>query len=142
MTRYSLGAALGLSAFYMGLSLVFNLKDQSLIWLNGISVACYAMGMWAASLQAQHIARLWLMVTLNTQVILTTWLMADAINSSVFCFVSAALALVIFDAHEKKYRALFTVIPIIGLVVTNLELNPSYIDIHSLPQDLLLFACR
>ncbi len=140
MTRYSLGAALGLSAFYVVLSLVFNLKDQSLIWLNGISVACYAMGMWAASLQAQHIARLWLMVTLNTQVILTTWLMADAINSSVFCFVSAALALVIFDAHEKKYRALFTVIPIIGLVVTNLELNPSYIDIHSLPQDLLLFA--
>lgn len=140
MTRYSLGAALGLSAFYVVLSLVFNLKDQSLIWLNGISVACYAMGMWAASLQAQHIARLWLMVTLNTQVILTTWLMADAINSSVFCFVSAALALVIFDAHEKKYRALFTVIPIIGLVVTNLELNPPYIDIHSLPQSLLLFA--
>jgi hypothetical protein len=58
MTRYSLGAALGLSAFYVALSLVFNLKDdQSLIWLNGISVACYAMGMWVASLQAQHIAR-------------------------------------------------------------------------------------
>ena len=123
MTRYSLGAALGLSAFYMGLSLV-----------------CYALGMWAASLQAQHIARLWLMVTLNTQVILTTWLVADAINSSVFCFVSAALALVIFDAHEKKYRALFTAIPIIGLVITSLELNPPYIDIHSLPQSLLLFA--
>ena len=96
--------------------------------------------MWAASLQAQHIARLWLMVTLNTQVILTTWLVADAINSSVFCFVSAALALVIFDAHEKKYRALFTAIPIIGLVITSLELNPPYIDIHSLPQSLLLFA--
>ena len=79
MTRYSLGAALGLSAFYVGLSLVFNLKDsQSLILLNGISVVCYALGMWAASLQAQHIARLWLMVTLNTQVILTTWLVADA----------------------------------------------------------------
>jgi class 3 adenylate cyclase len=141
MTRYSLGAALGLSAFYMGLSLVFNLKDsQSLILLNGISVVCYALGMWAASLQAQHIARLWLMVTLNTQVILTTWLVADAINSSVFCFVSAALALVIFDAHEKKYRALFTAIPIIGLVITSLELNPPYIDIHSLPQSLLLFA--
>jgi len=43
MTRYSLGASLGLSAFYVGLSLVFNLKDsQSLIWLNGISVVCYA----------------------------------------------------------------------------------------------------
>ncbi|MDO9178237.1 MAG: adenylate/guanylate cyclase domain-containing protein [Agitococcus sp.] len=140
MTRYSLGAALGLSAFYVGLSLVFNLNDQSLIWLNGISVACYAMGMWAASLQAHQIARLWLMVTLNTQVILTTWLMADAINSSVFCFVSAALALVIFDAHEKKYRALFTAIPIIGLIITSLELNPAYIDIYSLPQGLLLFA--
>lgn len=140
MTRYSLGAALGLSAFYAGLSLVFNLNDQSLIWLNGISVACYAMGMWAASLQAHQIARLWLMVTLNTQVILTTWLMADAINSSVFCFVSAALALVIFDAHEKKYRALFTAIPIIGLIITSLELNPAYIDIYSLPQGLLLFA--
>ena len=96
--------------------------------------------MWAASLQAQHIARLWLMVTLNTQVILTTWLMADAINSSVFCFVSAALALVIFDAHEKTYRALFTAIPIVGLVVASLELNPPYIDILSLPQGLLLFA--
>jgi len=141
MTRYSLGASLGLSAFYVGLSLVFNLKDsQSLIWLNGISVVCYALGMWAASLQAQHIARLWLMVTLNTQVILVTWLMADAINSSVFCFVSAALALVIFDAHEKKYRALFTAIPIIGLIITSLELNPAYIGIHSLPQGLLLFA--
>ena len=77
--------------------------------------------MWAASLQAQHIARLWLIVTLNTQVILTTWLMADAINSSVFCFVSAALALVIFDAHEKTYRAIFTAIPIVGLVVASLE---------------------
>lgn len=141
MTRYSLGAALGLSAFYVALSLIFNLKDsQSLIWLNGISVVCYALGMWAASLQAQHIARLWLMVTLNTQVILTTWLMADAINSSVFCFVSAALALVIFDAHEKTYRALFTAIPIVGLVVASLELNPPYIDILSLPQGLLLFA--
>ena len=140
MTRYSLGAALGLSAFYVGLSLIFNLNDQSLIWLNGISVACYAMGMWAASLQAHQIARLWLMVTLNTQVILTTWLMADAINSSVFCFVSAALALVIFDAPEKKYRALFTAIPIIGLIITSLELNPAYIDIYSLPQGLLLFA--
>ncbi|MCC6373920.1 MAG: hypothetical protein IT465_03785, partial [Moraxellaceae bacterium] len=117
------------------------LKDsQSLIWLNGISVVCYALGMWAASLQAQHIARLWLIVTLNTQVILTTWLMADAINSSVFCFVSAALALVIFDAHEKTYRALFTAIPIVGLVVASLELNPPYIDILSLPQGLLLFA--
>ena len=141
MTRYSLGAALGLSAFYVALSLIFNLKDsQSLIWLNGISVICYGLGMWAASLQAQHIARLWLMVTLNTQVILVTWLMADAINSSVFCFVSAALALVIFDAHEKNYRALFTAIPIVGLVVASLELNPPYIDILSLPQGLLLFA--
>ena len=66
--------------------------------------------------------------------------MADAINSSVFCFVSAALALVIFDAHEKTYRALFTAIPIVGLVVASLELNPPYIDILSLPQGLLLFA--
>jgi hypothetical protein len=97
MTRYAIGLALGLSAFYVLLSLFFNIKDsQSLIWLNGISVVCYALGMWAASLQAQHIARLWLIVTLNTQVILTTWLMADAINSSVFCVVSAVLALVIF----------------------------------------------
>lgn len=141
MTRYAIGLALGLSAFYVLLSLFFNIKDsQSLIWLNGISVVCYALGMWAASLQAQHIARLWLIVTLNTQVILTTWLMADAINSSVFCVVSAVLALVIFDAHEKKYRALFTVIPIVGLVFASLELNPPYIDILSLPQDLLLFA--
>ncbi len=78
MTRYSLGAALALSAFYVVLSVIFNLKDsQVLIWVNAVSMACYAMGMWAASLQAQQIARLWLMVTLNTQVILVTWLMAD-----------------------------------------------------------------
>lgn len=141
MTRYSLGAALGLSAFYVVLSVVFNLKDtQVLIWVNAVSVACYAMGMWAASLQAQQIARLWLMVTLNTQVILVTWLMADAINSSVFYFVNAALARVIFDAPEKKYRALFTVIPILALVVSSLELNPAYIGIHNLPHELLVFA--
>lgn len=141
MTRYSLGAALGLSAFYVVLSVVFNLKDtQVLIWVNAVSVACYAMGMWAASLQAQQIARLWLMVTLNTQVILVTWLMADAINSSVFYFVNAALARVIFDAPEKKYRALFTVIPIISLVLASLGLTPPYIDINSLPHGLLLFA--
>jgi|GEM_PF-3619251 len=141
MTRYSLGAALGLSAFYVVLSVVFNLKDtQVLIWVNAVSVACYAMGMWAASLQAQQIARLWLLVTLNTQVILVTWLMADAINSSVFYFVNAALARVIFDAPEKKYRALFTVIPILALVVSSLELNPAYIGIHNLPHELLVFA--
>ena len=141
MTRYSLGAALGLSAFYVVLSVVFNLKDtQVLIWVNAVSVACYAMGMWAASLQAQQIARLWLMVTLNTQVILVTWLMADAINSSVFYFVNAALARVIFDAPEKKYRTLFTVIPILALVVSSLELNPAYIGIHNLPHELLVFA--
>ncbi len=141
MTRYSLGAALALSAFYVVLSVIFNLKDsQVLIWVNAVSMACYAMGMWAASLQAQQIARLWLMVTLNTQVILVTWLMADAINSSVFCFVNAVLARVIFDEPEKKYRALFTVIPILALVVSSLELNPAYIGIHSLPHELLVFA--
>jgi class 3 adenylate cyclase len=66
--------------------------------------------------------------------------MADAINSSVFYFVNAALARVIFDAPEKNYRALFTVIPIVGLVIASLELNLPYIDILSLPQGLLLFA--
>jgi hypothetical protein len=82
----------------VSLPLFFNLKDsQSLIWLNGISVVLLCFGHVGSLVYKHNILRvLWLIVTLNTQVILTTWLMADAINSSVFCFVSAALALVIF----------------------------------------------
>lgn len=141
MTRYALGAALLVSVFYLILSFVFNIKDgQTLILVNAASAACYGMGMWAASLHAERLARLWLMVTLNAQVGVLIWLMADVINVSVFCYVNAVLARVIFDLHESKQRTLFTTIPIVGLVLASLGLSQPIVDLSTMPSWLLVFA--
>ena len=126
LTRYSLGAALLISAFYFCLSFVLNMSDGlPIILVNAASVACYAMGMWAASLQAERIARLWLMVTLNAQVGVLIWLTGDILSVSVFCIVNAVLARVLFDPHEKTEQFFFTALPILSLVLASHAVSQS-----------------
>ena len=141
LTRYSLGAALLISAFYFCLSFVLNMSDGlPIILVNAASVACYAMGMWAASLQAERIARLWLMVTLNAQVGVLIWLTGDILSVSVFCIVNAVLARVLFDPHEKTEQFFFTALPILSLVLASHAVSQSYIDFSGVHPLLLTFT--
>ncbi|MBP9216734.1 MAG: hypothetical protein KBF23_06145, partial [Agitococcus sp.] len=101
---------------------------------------CYAMGMWAASLQAERIARLWLMVTLNAQVGVLIWLTGDILSVSVFCIVNAVLARVLFDPHEKTEQFFFTALPILSLVLASHAVSQSYIDFSGVHPLLLTFT--
>lgn len=138
ITRYALGAAFALTTFYFLISFFMGIKEGlPIILINAVSIACYGMGMWAASLQAERLARLWLLVTLNAQIGVLIWLTGDTLGVSVFAIVNAVLARVIFDPHEKSAQVFFIALPIVSLILAACLFTQSYIDFSSVHPWLL-----
>ena len=134
LTRYALGASVIITSFYFCLSMIILLIDGfAIVMVNALSLLCYGMGMWAASLQAERIARLMLMVTVNAQLAVLIWLTGTELGIHVFCMVAAVLARVIFEEHEKMERRFFIGFPIVSLIMALTLVNQSYIDFSSVP---------
>lgn len=138
ITRYALGAAVLVTVFYFCISLVVPLKDGfTLVMVNVVSLACYGMGIWAASLQAERIARLWLMVTVNTEIAVFIALTGTTFGVGVFCMTNAVLARVLFEPHEKVVRYFFIGLPIVMLILGMAFATQSYIDFSGVSPVLL-----
>ncbi len=109
LARYSLGAALALSAFFVVLSLMSPLArgGDALVYLNLGAMACYGMGMWAASLGAHGLARLWLMVTLEAQVAVVVWITGNVLGVGMYALLAAVLARTLYSQKETLPRFTF-----------------------------------
>ena len=142
ITRYALGAAFALTTFYFVISFFIGLKEGlSVILINAISVACYGMGMWAASLQAERLARLWLMVTVNAHLAVLIFLTGSVFGVSIFGVTNTVLASVIFDPPEKKSRLFFMGFPIVCLVLGACVFTQAHIDLSAV-QPMLVSLMR
>ncbi|MDO8331392.1 MAG: adenylate/guanylate cyclase domain-containing protein [Fluviicoccus sp.] len=108
LARYSLGASLVISAFYVLLTLITLAREgQVLTYLNLGAMACYGMGMWAASLGAHAQARLWLMVTLEAHVGVLVWITGNALGVGMYALVAAVLARTLYSQKETLPRFTF-----------------------------------
>ncbi len=137
-TRYALGASVLISTFYFLLSMMINLHDGvAIVMVNVVSLLCYGLGMWAASVQAERIARLLLIVTVNAQMSVLIWLTGPMLGVSVFCLVLAVLARVIFEPHEPLQRICFIGWPLLLLVFGLTFADHAYIDFSSVHPVLL-----
>jgi class 3 adenylate cyclase len=137
-TRYALGASVLITTFYFFLSMMVSLSDGlPIVLVNVVSLACYGMGVWAASLHAERIARLWLMVTVNAQMAALIWLTGPVLGVSIFCLVTAVLARVIFEPHEQLARLAFIGFPLLSLVFGLTLADHSFIDFSSVSSYLL-----
>ncbi|PTQ90182.1 class 3 adenylate cyclase [Agitococcus lubricus] len=142
ITRYSLGAAFALTTFYFLLSFFLGFtQGLSVILLNAVTMACYGMGMWAASLHAERLARLWLMVTVNTHLAVLIFLTGSALGVSIFGVTNTVLASVIFDPPEKKSRLFFMGFPILCLILGACVFTQAYVDLSAV-QPMLISLMR
>ena len=133
ITRYALGAAFALTTFYFLISFFMGVKEgMSVILVNAVSIACYSMGMWAASLQAERLARLWLMVTVNAHLAVLIFLTGSVLGVSIFGVTNTVLASVIFDPPEKKSRLFFMGFPIVCLVLGACVFTQAHMDLSAL----------
>ena len=129
ISRYALGAVFALTSFYFVISFFIGWPEgKPVILVNAISIVCYGMGMWAASLNAERLARLWLIVTVNAHLAVLIFLTGSVLGVSVFGITNAVLANVIFDPPEKKARLFFIAFPIICLVLGSCVLTEPHID--------------
>ncbi|HEX5277620.1 MAG TPA: adenylate/guanylate cyclase domain-containing protein [Fluviicoccus sp.] len=109
LARYSLGAAFALSAFYVVLTMISPLArgGEALIYLNLAAMVCYGMGMWAASLGAHGLARLWLMMTLEAQVAVVVWITGNVLGVGMYAVLAAVLARTLYSQKETLPRFTF-----------------------------------
>ncbi len=142
VTRYAIGAAFALTTFYFFISFFMGLKEGlPVILINAVSIVCYGMGMWAASLQAERLARLWLMVTVNAHLAVLIFLTGSVFGVSIFGVTNTVLASVIFDPPEKKSRLFFMGFPIVCLVLGACVFTQAHIDLSAV-QPILISLMR
>ena len=135
LVRYSLGAAFLVSLFYLVLTLVSMTWTQggTLALVNLGAMACYGMGMWAASLGAGRIARLWLMVTLNAQVSVLVAFSGTLLGVGFYGVVAAVLARLVFSAQETPARLAFVGLSMGVLVLGMIAPWPPVLPLEQLP---------
>lgn len=138
ITRYALGAAFALTSFYFLISFFMGIKEGlSIILINAVSIACYSMGMWAASLQAERLARLWLMVTVNAHLAVLIFLTGSVLGVSIFGVTNTVLASVIFDPPEKKTRLFFLAFPVLCLILGTCVFTQAHIELSHIHTALI-----
>ncbi|MFZ5560488.1 MAG: adenylate/guanylate cyclase domain-containing protein [Pseudomonadota bacterium] len=141
LTRYALGMAALATLPYVLISLAMGVRDfLPIILLNALAVLGYGIGMWAASLGAHRAARLWLMVTLEGQLVALVFLTGQVLGVSIFTVVAAALAHVLFTPQEKPGRWIFTLVPLALLVAALTVIDRSLIDFATAPDWVVAFA--
>lgn len=138
LTRYALGAA---ALFTLPYATVSALLDLAALWPvvvpNVLCAALFGVGMWMASLGKHAAARWLLMVTLEAQLLLLTWLTGDALNIVVFTLVAAALARVLFTVEEHGLQVLFIGVPVLTLIAGMMLFRDSQVDFAALPAWLM-----
>lgn len=139
LARYSLGFAAVLTLPYILGSLLVAPQDlRYLILVNVVCLFAFSCGMWAASLGADRAARMWLMSTLTAQVAVLQWMSGSLLGVSIYAFVVAALARVLFAPEEKAPRAFFVLCSILILLAGFFLTDQAYVDFSALPRAMLL----
>ncbi len=141
LARYALGVAAILTLPYIIISL--TLDPQGTLPVIIVNTGCavfFTLGMWMASLDKHHAARLLLMVTLEFQIAALLWLSGSALNVAAFTLVTAALARVLYTAEEPRQQALFVGVPILTLIYGLGFAGASHVDFSSMPDWLLAGA--
>ncbi len=138
LARYALGAA---TLFTMPYVVVSALLDLAGLWPvvvpNLLCASLFGIGLWMASLGKHGAARWLLMVTLEAQLLLLTWLTGDALNIVVFTLAAAALARVLFTVEEHGLQVVFIGVPVLTLVAGMLLFHESRVDFAALPAWLM-----
>lgn len=141
IARYALGAALAVTLLYVLVSLLVAADaTRHVIVLNTVAALAYGCGMWAASLGADRAARMWLMTTFSMQLALLVALTGPVLGVTVYGFVVAALARVLFAPQERIARLLYVCLPLV-IVLAGFALGTqSVVDFTTVPSWLLVFA--
>lgn len=141
VARASLGLATIVTFIYAAVSAMVAWESaRLLVATNLVCGFAFAFGMWMASIERHHLARLVLMFTLNVQVAALLWLTGDALGISVYAFVLGGLAAALFNEEERQWRIPFLVSPVVLLVLSQTLLTVSSVDFFDLSPGLLTFT--